>query len=83
MEEVPYCFSKSSFKCQGHAVQKIDNLNKNTRPVAAFKSLRFALFTNISTQFWLHKSEKMFAEITDTVQDKPAQSAVRIIILRN
>ena len=62
IEEVPYCFSRSSVKFQGHSAKKNrrfwpklgvsqlknqqfeSNLSKITRPVAAMKSLRFALF---------------------------------------
>ena len=29
MEEVPYCFSRSSFKCQGHGGQKIADFDPN------------------------------------------------------
>ena len=47
MEEVPYHFSWSSIKFQGHTGRKIGYLDKKfskiTRPVAAIKSLRFAL----------------------------------------
>ena len=47
--EVPYCFWRSSMKFQGHKVQNITDFDPNWafpdyRPVAAFKSLRFALF---------------------------------------
>ena len=47
--EMPYCFARSSIKFQGHTVQNITNFDPNWafpdyRPVAAFKSLRFALF---------------------------------------
>ena len=47
--EMPYCFPRSSIKFQGHTVQNITNFDPNWafpdyRPVAAFKSLRFALF---------------------------------------
>ena len=47
--EVPYCFPKSSIKFQGHTGQNIIAFDPNWafpdyRPVAAFKSLRFALF---------------------------------------
>ena len=67
IEEVLYCFSRSSIKFQGHTALKIVeffrvihqisksqvlkyqrfelNLSKITRPVAAIKSLRFALLT--------------------------------------
>ena len=45
---MPYCFWRSSIKFQGHMGPKINDLNpslsKNSRPVAAIKSLRFALF---------------------------------------
>ena len=62
IEEVPYCFWRSSVKFQGHSAKKNrrfwpklgvsrlknrrfeSNLSKITRPVAAIKSLRFALF---------------------------------------
>ena len=48
-DEVPYCFSRSFIKFQGHTGWLIDdfntiNLSKITRPVAAIKSLRFALW---------------------------------------
>ena len=44
-----YCFPRSSIKFQGHTVQNITDFDPNwafpdCRPVAAFKSLRFALF---------------------------------------
>ena len=47
--EMPYCFPRSSIKFQGHTVQNITDFDWNWafpdyRPVAAFKSLRFALF---------------------------------------
>ena len=48
IEEVPYYFSGSSIKFQGHTGWKNrwfeSNLSEITRPVAAIKSLRFALF---------------------------------------
>ena len=44
IEEVPYGFLRSSIKFQGHTGWRIDDLSKITRPVAAIKSLRFALF---------------------------------------
>ena len=47
LEESPYCFFRSSIKFPGHMGPKINDLNPvlstNTRPVAAIKSLRFAL----------------------------------------
>ena len=47
--EMPYSFPRSSIKFQGHTVQNITDFDPNWafpdyRPVAAFKSLRFALF---------------------------------------
>ena len=47
--EMPYCFPRSSIKFQGHTGQNITDFDPNwafpdSRPVAAFKSLRFALF---------------------------------------
>ena len=49
--EMPYCFPRSSIKFQGHMGQNITDFDPNWafpdyRPVAAFKSLRFALFFN-------------------------------------
>ena len=51
--EVPYCFLRSSIKFQGHTGQNITDFDPNWafpdyRPVAAFKSLRFALFNYVS-----------------------------------
>ena len=45
---MPYCFPRSSIKFEGHTGQNITNFDPNWafpdyRPVAAFKSLRFAL----------------------------------------
>ena len=47
--EMPYRFPRSSIKFQGHTVQNITDFDPNWafpdyRTVAAFKSLRFALF---------------------------------------
>ena len=47
--EMPYRFPRASIKFQGHTVQNITDFDPNWafpdyRPVAAFKSLRFALF---------------------------------------
>ena len=60
IEEVPYCFSRSSIKFQGYITymgKKIDDLNpilsEITRPVAANKSLRFTLFVFL---FYYHFS---------------------------
>ena len=44
---MPFCFPRSSIKFQGHTVQNITDFDPNWafpdyRPVAAFKSLRFA-----------------------------------------
>ena len=48
--EMPFCVPRSSIIFQGHTVQNITDFDPNWafpdyRPVAAFKSLRFALFT--------------------------------------
>ena len=53
--EMPYCFPRSSIKFQGHTGQIITDFDPNWafpdyRPVAAFKSLRFALF-DFDSQF--------------------------------
>ena len=59
--EMPYCFPRSSFKFQGHTVLNITDFDPNWafpdyRPVAAFKSLRFALFmrnmTEVAIPWW-------------------------------
>ena len=47
--EMPYCFPRSSIKFQGHTWQNITDFDPywafpDYRPVAAFKSVRFALF---------------------------------------
>ena len=45
IEEAPYCFSRSFIKFQGHTGWLIDDFNPIfTRPVAAIKSFRFALW---------------------------------------
>ena len=54
IEEVPYCFPRSSIKFQGHTGQNITDFDQNWafpdyRPVAAFKSLRFALLVILGT----------------------------------
>ena len=64
-EEMPFCFPRSSIKFQSHTVQNITDFDPNWafpdyRLVAAFKSLRFALFTddlhdNLS---WVPASDK-------------------------
>ena len=56
---MPYCFPRSSIKFQGHTIQKITDFDPNWafpdyRPVAAFKSLRFALFSRV---YFLYASE--------------------------
>ena len=49
IEEVPYGFSRSSIKFYGHTGGKLTILIQFeiTRPVAAIKSLRFALFLHV------------------------------------
>ena len=52
--EMLYCYPRSSIKFQGHTVQNITDFDPNWafpdyRPVAAFKSLRFALFLSVET----------------------------------
>ena len=48
IEEVPYCFSRSSIKFQANTGKQWwfdSNSSKITRPVAVIKFLRFALFS--------------------------------------
>ena len=64
IEEVPYCFSRSYIKLQGHTVQNITDFDPNWafpdyRPVAAFKSLRFALFNVICQIARSHGSKNL------------------------
>ena len=52
--EMPYCFPRSSIKFQDHTVENITDFDPNWafpdyRPVAAFKSLRFALLIKMQT----------------------------------
>ena len=64
-EEMPYCFPRSSIKFQGHTGQNITDFDPNWafpdyRPVAAFKSLRFALLhhnSNFDVNFILLSSK--------------------------
>ena len=60
IEEVPYYFFRSSIKFQGHAGWKSrwfgSNLSKITRPVAAIKSLRFALLVLVSIWDYYRRS---------------------------
>ena len=60
--EVLYCFPRSSIKFQGHTGQNITDFDPNWvfpdyRPVAAFKSLRFALFKVIRQISRSHSSK--------------------------
>ena len=54
--EMPFCFPRSSIKFQGHTGQNITDFDPiwafpDYRPVAAFKSLRFALFTMFPSSY--------------------------------
>ena len=75
--EVPYCFPRSSIKFQGHTGQNITNIDPNWafpdyRPVAAFKSLRFALFTcNCINPWWLFVSRYIVRSITLNIKCLP------------
>ena len=65
--EVPYFFPRSSIKFQGHTGQNITDFDPNWafmdyRLVAAFKSLRFALFFHGSFGFSIY-----FARRTDQI----------------
>ena len=74
IKEVPYCFFRSSIKFPGHMGQKINDLNpilsKNTRPVAAIKSLRFALIFNEYLHVSIEISLKFVPQCP--INDKPA-----------
>ena len=65
--EMPYCFPRSSIKFQGHTVQNITDFDPNWafpdyRPVAAFKSLRFALLLFLH-KLWPAVLDKVIAYI--------------------
>ena len=88
IEEVPYCFSRLYVKLQGHTAKKnVDfwgvvhqisrshglknrrfesNLSKITRPVAAIKSLRFALLFFHNFPHWDYTSP---SQITSIMED--------------
>ena len=60
---MPYCFPRSSIKFQGHTGQNITDFDPNWafpdyRPVAAFKSLRFALLGH-AWNFKVTRAEKI------------------------
>ena len=66
--EMLYCFPRSSIKFQGHTVQNITDFDPNWafpdyRPVAAFKSLRFALLWINEMSFSDHVDCKQVSEI--------------------
>ena len=63
-EEMPYCFPRTFIKFEGHTGQNITDFDPNWafpdyRPVAAFKSLRFALLNVI------HIFKQLIIFITD------------------
>ena len=63
--EMPYRFPRSSVKFQGHTVQNITDFDPNWafpdyRPVAAFKSLRFALLNTVYDVF-VRFADNLFA----------------------
>ena len=67
---MPYCFPRSSIKFQGHTVQNITDFDPNwafsdNRLVAAFKSLRFALFTDGVINFQVRANYFFFSENLD------------------
>ena len=63
-EEMPYCFPRTFIKFEGHTGQNITDFDPNWafpdyRPVAAFKSLRFALFTQ---RVYLLQTDKLLTQ---------------------
>ena len=68
--EMAYHFPRSSVKFQGHTVQSITDFDPDWafpdyRPVAAFKSLRFALFVNIKWDHRLYTFSETISLATD------------------
>ena len=71
-EEMPYCFPSSSIKFQGHTGQNITDFDPNWtfpdyRSVAAFKSLRFALFHYQQLSFLCSK----YHDLTNIILSPP------------
>ena len=66
IEELPYCFSRSSIKFPGHTVLKINDLNpiliRSTQLVPAIKSLKFALLDSMFHLFLTRICTKPLAE---------------------
>ena len=95
--EMPYCFPRSSIKFQGHTGQNITNFDPNWafpdyRPVAAFKSLRFALFACNSNsmenspfviQLLAIRLQQIFAYVTTAQLLCHAQNFVAITVLES
>ena len=88
IEEVPYCFWRSSVKFQGHSAKKNrrfslklgvsrlknrwfeSNLSKIARPVAAIKSLRFALFVIhmlVISHFYIETTAEFIQQMSKNV----------------
>ena len=80
--EMPYCFPRSSIKFQGHTVQNITDFDPNWafpdyRPVAAVKSLRFALFKNLnqSTKYFCRE----YALESDVMMSQHGKTFVLVV----
>ena len=89
--EMPYCFPRLSIKFQGHMGHNITDFVPNWafqdyRPVAAFKSLRFALFIQISNFVRRHGVHEIWEKLSTAkkldwcrIKDKWAKFSVAFI----
>ena len=85
--EMPYCFSRSSVKFQGHTGQSTTNFDPNWafpdyRPVTAFKSLRFALFGVIHQISRLHgqKNDDLIPILSKNIRPVTAIKSLRFAL---
>ena len=79
--EMPYCFPRSSINFQGHTVQNITDFDPNWafqdyKPVADFKSLRFALFKGHPSNFKVTRNKKL--SILTRIEHLPTVNSVWI-----
>ena len=96
IEEVPYCFWRSSVKFQGHPAQKIVDFDPDWafpyyRPVAAFKSLRFALLSSWVPLAWFssemlpceYRKDILFLQTEGLARDYVSPIAKILVLLQS
>ena len=91
-EEMPYCFPRTFIKFEGHTGQNITDFDPNWafpdyRPVAAFKSLRFALFLNnrnsiymLNIMFIFNRCQHRLAAVTSVKYECGSKDFFQIIL---